>query len=45
MQVDPTNRFTAPEVLEHPWIAEHGEYHDNSLEGVSGELKRFNARQ
>jgi len=45
LQVDPTNRFTAPEVLEHPWIAEHGEYHDNSLEGVSGELKRFNARQ
>jgi calcium/calmodulin-dependent protein kinase I len=45
LQVEPSNRFTAAAVLDHPWIASHDTYHDNSLTGVGTELKRFNARQ
>lgn len=45
LQVDPGSRFTAAGVLDHPWIASHDTYHDNSLTGVGTELKRFNARQ
>lgn len=41
--VEPQNRLTPRQVLEHPWIA--GEVSGESLNSAAAELKKFNARR
>ncbi|TYZ59269.1 hypothetical protein PybrP1_007626, partial [[Pythium] brassicae (nom. inval.)] len=43
--VDPKKRFTAQNVLDHPWISDVHNVSDQALPHFTAEMKRYNARR